>query len=144
MCTCSLGTRTLPCIVGLHGSHVGWQEQYNFSPLGNEIYFHAKICLFSCYPTWLTCKPSTLYKSHKGNHMHKVLAKDLNTVIRFCYGHRGETRRNRFQFRRHKEKNTQDFRSVYFSLFSRNSFPYFILVIPYKPLYGPPCCLGFL
>ena len=66
MCTCSLGTRTLPCIAGLHGSHVGWQEQYNFSPLGNEIYFHAKMFLSSCYPTWLTCKTSTLYKSHTG------------------------------------------------------------------------------
>ena len=33
-------------IDGLDGSHVGWQEQCNFSPLGNEIYFHAKVELF--------------------------------------------------------------------------------------------------
>ena len=34
-------------IDGLHGSHVGGQKQYIFSPLGNNIYFHAK--LFHCF-----------------------------------------------------------------------------------------------
>ena len=32
--------------------------------------------------------------------------------------HRGETRRNRLKFRRHTGRNTQDFRSVYFTLYS--------------------------
>ena len=47
-------------IEGLHDSHVGWQEQYNFSLLGNEIYFHATFFLCFCHPTWLPCKPSIL------------------------------------------------------------------------------------
>ena len=40
-----------------HCRHVGGQKQYIFSPLGNKIYFHAK--LFHCFspPTWLTWKP---------------------------------------------------------------------------------------
>ena len=28
---------------GLHSGHVEWQEEYSFSPLANEVYFHAKI-----------------------------------------------------------------------------------------------------
>ena len=28
---------------GLHSGHVQWQEEYSFSPLANEVYFHAKI-----------------------------------------------------------------------------------------------------
>ena len=40
-----------------HFRHVGGQKQYIFSPLGNKIYFHAK--LFHCFspPTWPPCKP---------------------------------------------------------------------------------------
>ena len=57
--------------------------------------------------------------------------------------HRGETRRNRQKFHRHKERNTQDFRSVYFNLFLVNILPnfgslFYTTVIPYKPLYGTP------
>ena len=41
-----------------HCRHVGGQKQYIFSPLGNKIYFHAK--LFHCFtpPTWPPWKPS--------------------------------------------------------------------------------------
>ena len=45
-------------VESLHGSHVGWQEEYSFS-LVNEIYFQVKKyiphCL--CHPTWLPYKP---------------------------------------------------------------------------------------
>ena len=48
-----------------HCRHVGGQKQYIFSPLGNKIYFHAK--LFHCFspPTWLPLKPSILWLSWK-------------------------------------------------------------------------------
>ena len=48
-----LGT---PLTEGLHGDHVGWEEQYNTPPLGNEICFHAKLFNRFCHPTWLPCK----------------------------------------------------------------------------------------
>ena len=43
-----------------HCRHFGEQKQYIFSPLGNNIYFHAK--LFHCFsaPSWLPWKPSIL------------------------------------------------------------------------------------
>ena len=43
-----------------HCRHVGGQKQYIFSPLGNKIYFQAK--LFHCFspPTWLPWKPSII------------------------------------------------------------------------------------
>ena len=57
------------CIIeGLHDSHVGWQEQYNFSLLGNEIYFHLIFFLCSCHPTWLPWKPSI--GIHYDGHLH--------------------------------------------------------------------------
>ena len=41
-----------------HCRRVGGQKQYIFSPLGNKIYFHAK--LFHCFSPWPPWKPSIL------------------------------------------------------------------------------------
>ena len=54
---------------------------------------------------------------------------------------RGATHRNRLKFRR---DTTGQFISIYFSLFSRNSGPYFIPPYSHKPLYGTHVwCLNF-
>ena len=63
-------------IEGLHGDHVGWQEQYIFSPLGNKMYFHARIFHCSCHPTWPPCKPPIgviLHASRLGCYLEHVL-----------------------------------------------------------------------
>ena len=54
-----------------HCRHVGGKKQYIFSPLGNKIYFHAK--LFNCFspPTWPPWKPS-IVSEHNTHHFHKI------------------------------------------------------------------------
>ena len=64
-----------------HCCHVGGQKQYIFSPLGNKIYFHAK--LFHCFspPTWPPWKDSIADAFHLNLFVSHIISQLLEWLM---------------------------------------------------------------